>query len=323
MTDPSSPDHDTSTELADAQRQGDDAPAPPDPEVDTDLQAPAVPPPGNYRARAGGYFRNVRLIFVAVTFGMGLWFLYDGFVKYPEQRAEYRRLDVEVRQIDPISQPEEYQRAIAERDQHRDRTDADILLQRLLGITLPLVAILLLGRWLYISRGEIRLDENDTLHVPGHAPIPFDQIRWMDDDRWDRKGIAIVHCGGEGREDSVKLDDFVYERGPVDMIHDRLRHLLDVREGRGADLMEMPVACPKCHSTHLATNSSGFSIVKGVAGALLIGPLGLVAGAHGSSRIQITCLKCGHVFSPGNGSVKPPRPVTGSSATGDEGSQSA
>ena len=33
-------------------------------------------------------------------------------------------------------------------------------------------------RWLYISRGEIRLDEADTLHAPGHGAVPLAAVVW-------------------------------------------------------------------------------------------------------------------------------------------------
>lgn len=57
--------------------------------------------------------------------------------------------------------------------------------------------------------------------------------------------------------------------------------------------------CPKCGSTALSSNKKGYGIGKGIVGAALLGPVGLAAGAIGSGKVVLTCLKCGHKFKPG------------------------
>lgn len=64
-----------------------------------------------------------------------------------------------------------------------------------------------------------------------------------------------------------------------------------------------PVACPKCRSQQVTANKAGFGVGKAVVGGLLLGPLGLAAGAHGSGKITVSCMACGHQWDP---SVKPP-----------------
>lgn len=64
--------------------------------------------------------------------------------------------------------------------------------------------------------------------------------------------------------------------------------------------MENQVKCPKCGSTQISADKKGFSGAKAVAGAVVAGPLGLVAGTHGSGQIKITCLNCGNQFKPGD-----------------------
>ncbi len=54
--------------------------------------------------------------------------------------------------------------------------------------------------------------------------------------------------------------------------------------------------CPRCGSTSLSGNKKGYGIGKGVVGAAVFGPLGLVAGNIGSKKVLITCMKCGHRF---------------------------
>jgi hypothetical protein len=63
------------------------------------------------------------------------------------------------------------------------------------------------------------------------------------------------------------------------------------------------IRCPKCNSNQLTANKKGFSGKKAIAGALLTGGVGLLAGTIGSNKIRITCLACGHVFKPREGST--------------------
>ena len=64
--------------------------------------------------------------------------------------------------------------------------------------------------------------------------------------------------------------------------------------------MDDQVKCPKCGSTQISADKKGFSGTKAVAGAALTGGIGLLAGTIGSNKVKITCLKCGHVFNPGD-----------------------
>lgn len=57
--------------------------------------------------------------------------------------------------------------------------------------------------------------------------------------------------------------------------------------------------CPHCGSTQLTTNKKGFGAGKAVAGAVLTGGIGLLAGFIGSGDVKITCLNCGCQWKPG------------------------
>lgn len=61
---------------------------------------------------------------------------------------------------------------------------------------------------------------------------------------------------------------------------------------------EEPVRCPRCRSTQLTANKKGFGLGKAAAGGLLLGPVGLLSGFLGSSKVKITCLKCGYTWKP-------------------------
>lgn len=56
--------------------------------------------------------------------------------------------------------------------------------------------------------------------------------------------------------------------------------------------------CPKCGSTSLQASTKGVSVGKAVTGALLVGPLGLAAGAIGMNDTRVVCLNCGNKFTP-------------------------
>lgn len=57
--------------------------------------------------------------------------------------------------------------------------------------------------------------------------------------------------------------------------------------------------CPKCNSTNLTSDKKGFSGRKAVAGAVLTGGIGLLAGTIGSNKTMITCLDCGYKYKAG------------------------
>ena len=52
--------------------------------------------------------------------------------------------------------------------------------------------------------------------------------------------------------------------------------------------------CPKCGSTSIQVVKKGFGLGKAAAGALLIGPVGLLGGAIGSNKTVRVCLNCNH-----------------------------
>ena|ERR1017187_863272 len=62
---------------------------------------------------------------------------------------------------------------------------------------------------------------------------------------------------------------------------------------------DAPVRCPKCRSTQVTADKEGFGLAKAAVGTVLLGPVGLLGGLIGGSQIKITCLRCGHVFQPG------------------------
>lgn len=62
---------------------------------------------------------------------------------------------------------------------------------------------------------------------------------------------------------------------------------------------EKQIKCPKCSSTNISVDKKGFGLGKAAAGAVLLGPVGLLGGFMGSDKVLITCLNCGHSWKPG------------------------
>jgi hypothetical protein len=164
-------------------------------------------PGGDIVARGDSWFRlkwvGMGLIFLVAGGG---WFLYDGFVGWPRANEEL------------IAKAKSENRPIPEKSLH---SDTDIALQKVIGFGVIPVALLIAFRGLYGTRGEYRLSGN-TLHVPGHPPVPLDAVRAIDQTKWDRKGIAYIDYELNGKTGRLKLDDFMYQREPTDQIHDRI-----------------------------------------------------------------------------------------------------
>lgn len=174
-------------------------------------------------AGPGTYYRNTRYIMLLVLVGMGIWFGYDGFVGWPRLNEQIKAVQA---QHEEASRRNDNRRAAVLLEQLKKmgnlHTDWDIGLQKFLAFTLPPLGIILLLRALHNSRGEYRLD-GTTLYVPGHPPVPFENITEIDRHLWDKKGIAYIHYDlGNGQQGRLRLDDFLYDRPPTDQIFDRI-----------------------------------------------------------------------------------------------------
>lgn len=64
--------------------------------------------------------------------------------------------------------------------------------------------------------------------------------------------------------------------------------------------------CPKCGSQNIHADKEGYSAKKGIAGVLLFGVYGLLAGALGRNKLRLTCLDCGCQFKPGESALDLP-----------------
>jgi hypothetical protein len=174
-------------------------------------------------AGPGQYYRNTRYIMAALTVVMGFWFGYDGFVRWPAEVATIQKIKSQQDSARASGDDVTVARLGTEMKNYSNHSDMDILLQRILAFSLPPLGICLLLWALHNSRGQYRLAD-EILFVPGHPPVPLAAIRELDQSAWDRKGIAKVGYElPDGRAGKAKLDDFVYDRAPTDLIYDRVK----------------------------------------------------------------------------------------------------
>ena len=160
-------------------------------------------------ARADFQYRWRVYVFFIMVFGYGVWSFRDGFYKWPTENRTYDAM-----------------RAKGETPPEVNHNEAGILINKGLGILLPGFSLPLFIWLMYRSRGAYRL-ENETLELPGRAPIPLDKIQALDKSAWDRKGIVVVeYLGADGATQHAALRDMVYERRATDQIVDRIERSL-------------------------------------------------------------------------------------------------
>ena len=169
-----------------------------------------------------GFFIK-RMIIAAVVIGFAGFFLYDGFVRYPDHNAQVHSTAAAIADAESkhqIDLADKLNRDLKELGVvHQDR---DIFLQKVIGFLLIPLGLYLFAKFLREGRGELKLAD-DTIHVPGHPPVPIAAITGLHNARWDKKGVALFDYKlADGTTGQFKLDDFVFNRPPTDAIHDEL-----------------------------------------------------------------------------------------------------
>jgi hypothetical protein len=192
-------------------------------EIDTPENEASGQPADEVIAEPDPGYRWKHLIMAVLVIAGGLWFAYDGWIKWPAENRRIEEIRKEKDAAQAANKEQEVERLAAELSKLSHHTEADLLIQKILAFTLPAFG-LFWGAWtIKDTRGVYRLI-GDTLHVPGHPPITFNDIRRIDKRKWDRKGIAYLHYehGDPPQQFVMKLDDFAYERKATDEILERI-----------------------------------------------------------------------------------------------------
>lgn len=86
----------------------------------------------------------------------------------------------------------------------------------------------------------------------------------------------------------------------TDAVRARLeQQRIDRASLRQEDAHEEAIVCPVCGSQQLHVGKRGYSAGAGAVGAVVAGPIGLLAGALGGTDLFLTCLNCGHKWRAG------------------------
>jgi len=168
------------------------------------------------KAKMAGHYRLKLGIFVVALAGMAGWFLYDGMVKYPKQKAVYE----DFLQWRAEGKEEKWHAHAKEafgytkKDEPHKRTHQDIVVQKLFAGLLGVGALVFgvgyvrsYGKWVSVD------DEGIATHTT--EKVPFGAITRIDRAKWKSKGIAFLHFEDGPRSGRILLDDWKYDLKPT------------------------------------------------------------------------------------------------------------
>jgi hypothetical protein len=149
----------------------------------------------------------------------GLFFLYDGAVRYPQHNAEFATLrqQLEGYRLKPELFKAELAKAVSARwrkehfdpDQKEIHTPGDIRTQFVMAVLFLVPGILVTVAYV---RGTRRRFSADEAGLHGFLPeaVPYASILAVNRDKWDAKGIAYVTAATASGEKRLTLDDWKF-----------------------------------------------------------------------------------------------------------------
>ncbi|MAX24582.1 MAG: hypothetical protein CMJ19_08760 [Phycisphaeraceae bacterium] len=152
------------------------------------------------------YMARLAVVSIIALIG-GLWFCYDGFVGYPHQQ-KVALAYIQFQEEGRVDQWPAFAREHGWTEQpEAPKSDSDIWLQRILGLSALPVGLLFGLSTLRSIKRYVACDE-ETVTASGHPLVPFDAITKLDKSRWQKKGIVMVHYRVEGKAGIIVLDDW-------------------------------------------------------------------------------------------------------------------
>ena len=181
----------------------------------------------NVEAKITKEWKKRMFLMFAFFFAFGLWFLYDGYVGYPKEAKRFEIYDKfreslvaegkmtrEMLAAAQNASLEDAWRTYAlsqgiERTIPSDRTDADFLQQKKIGLGTIIASFFILG-WVFWSSSKVLRANDSTIFTIDGKEVPFDSITAVDRKKWDKKGIAYILYPKEGKTVRATLDDYKY-----------------------------------------------------------------------------------------------------------------
>jgi hypothetical protein len=120
---------------------------------------------------------------------------------------------------------------------------------------------------------------------------------------WENDSLEEQDSVREQQAEEMRLIASRYgaQREEFEEVYRDARFGVPVAAPSVAEKSDEHVCCSKCGSKDLSAQRKGFGAVKAVAGAVLLGGLGLLGGFVGSRDVIVTCLKCGNQWAAGEG----------------------
>jgi len=169
-----------------------------------------------------------------------------------------------------------------------------VILLIIAGMIVIFLIVLLISSQKTKQRKVSKKDKDIELSL--EKPIPI-----KDFDRYITAGLADAELlnliKAAKKEGKVEV---MYTQAKYNNMHRVLLYKESEKE-KALSINKEPdlVKCPKCKSTQIAADKTGYSLGKGLAGAFLTGGIGLIAGFHGANNLQVHCIKCGHKWKAG------------------------
>lgn len=174
-------------------------------------------------ARISKEWRRRMLFMFFMIFGIAAWFLYDGYILWPDEaqrHVEYLEIkDALIEAGDAVDEDSTsvrlaWERHAREMDYRRnipkERMDGDIREQRVIGWAM-MVGALLYGVWIAWNHTRQVSAEGDIVIGASGERVHIDTIAAIDRKKWKKKGIAYGIYEEGGKQRRLCLDDHKFK----------------------------------------------------------------------------------------------------------------
>ena len=168
-------------------------------------------------------WRRRMLFMLFMIFGIAAWFLYDGFILWPdeaERHAEYTEiLDGLIEAGDAVDEESTSVRLAWERHAReqgyrrnipKERTDGAIREQRVIGWTL-MVGALFYAAWIAWNHTRKVTAQGEIVIGASGERVELDSITAIDRKKWKNKGIAYAIYEDGGKRRRLCLDEHKFK----------------------------------------------------------------------------------------------------------------
>lgn len=177
----------------------------------------------NVVARISKEWRRRMLFMFFMIFGIAAWFLYDGYLLWPneaQRHSEYVEIkDALIEAGDAVDEESSslklaWQRHAREQDYRsnipKERTDAAIREQRVIGWVM-MAGAALFAAWIAWNHTRQVSAEGETVISVSGKRVPLDAIFGIDRKKWKNKGIAYALYEEGGKRRRLTLDEHKFK----------------------------------------------------------------------------------------------------------------